>query len=53
MLPVDDLNYIMNDCKPEVLFYSNETKDKVETALGDSELAITKINIDKFNLNYT
>jgi len=51
MLPVDDLNYIMDDCKPEVKFYSNETKDKVETALGDSELAITKINIDKFNLN--
>jgi len=51
MLPVDDLNYILNDCKPEVIFYSNETKDKVETALNNFDLSITKINIDEFNLN--
>ncbi|MEN8194320.1 MAG: AMP-binding protein, partial [Bacteroidota bacterium] len=51
MLPVDDLAYILNDCKPEVIFYSNETMDKVESALQNSELSISKINFDEFNLD--
>ncbi len=25
---VSDVSYILNDCKPEMVFYSNETKDK-------------------------
>ncbi len=50
MLPADDLSYILSDSKPEVIFYSNETKEKVEEAIESTELSITQINIDEFNL---
>jgi long-chain acyl-CoA synthetase len=30
MASVDDVSYILNDCKPELIFYSNGTKDSFE-----------------------
>ncbi|MCK5086990.1 MAG: AMP-binding protein, partial [Melioribacteraceae bacterium] len=36
MLPVDELSYILNDCKPEVIFYSKETEERVNEALAET-----------------
>ena len=51
MLPVDELEYILNDCKPEVIFYSNETKEKVDQALANTLYPVKKICIDDINLD--
>ena len=51
MLPVDELSYILNDCKPEVIFYSKETEERVNEALAETSHLIKKICIDDINLD--
>jgi len=51
MLPVDELAYILNDCKPEVIFYSKETEKRVNEALAETSHLIKKICIDDINLD--
>jgi len=50
MLPSDDVAYILNDCTPEVIFYSNETEARVNEALSLTNHIILKINVDEINL---
>ncbi|MBU0473481.1 MAG: AMP-binding protein [Bacteroidetes bacterium] len=50
MLPPDDVAYILNDCQPEVIFYSNETETRVNETLLQVNHAMIKINIDNINL---
>lgn len=51
MLPPEDVAYILNDSKPEVIFYSRETEERVNEALADTSHLIRKICIDDINLN--
>ena len=51
MLPPEDVSYILNDCTPEVIFYSKETEERVNEALADTSHLIKKICIDDINLN--
>jgi len=50
MLPPDDVSYILNDCKPEVIFYSKETEERVNEALSQTEHLVKKICVDDINL---
>lgn len=50
MLPSDDVAYILNDCQPEVIFYSNETETRVNETILQVNHPIIKINVDKINL---
>jgi len=50
MLPPDDVAYILNDCKPEVIFYSNETETRVNETILQVNHPIIKINVDNINL---
>ena len=51
MLPPEDVAYILNDCTPEVIFYSKETEERVNEALADTSHPIRKICIDDINLD--
>nr|MDA3861855.1 AMP-binding protein [Melioribacteraceae bacterium] len=51
MLPPEDVAYILNDCKPEVIFYSKETEERVNEALAETEHLIRKICVDDINLD--
>lgn len=51
MLPSEDVAYILNDCKPEVIYYSKETEDRVNEALSQTTHIIEKICIDDVNLS--
>lgn len=50
MLPPDDVAYILNDCQPEVIFYSNETETRVNETILQVNHTIIKINVDNINL---
>jgi long-chain acyl-CoA synthetase len=47
MLPSDDVAYILNDCKPDVIFYSKETEERVNSAVEEISHEIKKICVDK------
>ena len=51
MLPPDDVSYILNDCTPEVIFYSKETEERVNEALADTSHLIRKICVDDIDLD--
>ncbi len=51
MLPPDDVAYILNDCQPEVIFYSKETEERVNEALMQTTHNIKKICVDEINLD--
>ncbi|HCY75599.1 MAG TPA: long-chain fatty acid--CoA ligase [Ignavibacteriales bacterium] len=46
----DDVAFILNDCKPEVIFYSNETKEVCEKAIAQLNHKIEKINLDEIKI---
>ena len=46
----DDVAFILNDCKPEVIFYSNQTKEVCEKATGQLNHKIEKINLDEIKI---
>jgi long-chain acyl-CoA synthetase len=46
----EDVAFILNDCKPEVILYSNTTKDVCEKAFEQLNYKIEKINLDEIKL---
>ena len=40
----------LNDCKPEVIFYSNGTKEVCEKAISQLNHKIEKINLDEIKI---
>ena len=43
----EDVAFILNDCKPEAIFYTNTTKDVCEKATAQLNGEIQKINLDE------
>ncbi len=50
MLPPEDVAYILNDSKPEVIYYSKETEERINEALAETSHPIQKICIDEIKL---
>ncbi|MFZ1520111.1 MAG: AMP-binding protein [Ignavibacteriaceae bacterium] len=50
MSSAEDVAFILNDCKPEVIFYSNGTKEVCEKAIGQLNHKIEKINLDEIKI---
>lgn len=46
----DDVAFILNDCKPEVIYYSNGTKEVLEKAVEQLDYQIQKINLDEVKI---
>jgi long-chain acyl-CoA synthetase len=47
----DDVAFILNDCKPEVVYYSDGTKEVLENAVKELNYEIQKINLDDIRIN--
>lgn len=47
----DEVRYILEDCKPEVLFYSNETRNTVNQAIKGLKKSPKLIHISELNLS--
>ena len=47
----EDVAFILNDCKPEIMFYSNTTKDVCEKATEQLNHKILKINLDEIDID--
>lgn len=50
MSSADDVAFILNDCKPEVIYFSNGTKEVIEKAVGKLDYQIKKINLDEIKV---
>lgn len=50
MSSAEDVSFILNDCKPEIIFYSNGTKEVCEKALTQLNHKIEKINLDEIQI---
>jgi long-chain acyl-CoA synthetase len=50
MSSTEDVAFILNDCKPEVIFYSNGTKEVCEKAILQLNHKIDKINLDEIKI---
>lgn len=50
---VGDASYILNDCAPDLVFYSNTTKDKIEKSKERINYNPDLINFDDLNLSDT
>ena len=50
MSSAEDVSFILNDCKPEVIFYSNGTKEICEKAISQLHHKIEKINLDEIKI---
>ena len=50
MSSVEDVAFILNDCRPEVVFYSNGTKEVFEKAVERLNYKIEKINLDEIKI---
>jgi len=47
---LDDITYILNDCKPDLIFYSNQTKEKVETIKESLDFNLESVNFDDIEI---
>lgn len=47
----EDVAFILNDCKPEVVFYSAGTKEVLEKAISQLNYEIEKVNLDDTIIN--
>ncbi len=47
----DDVAFILNDCRPEVIFYSDGTKEVLEKSISELNYEIEKINLDDIRIN--
>jgi long-chain acyl-CoA synthetase len=47
MSSADDVAFILNDCKPEAIYYSNGTKEVLEKSIEQLNHKIQKINLDE------
>lgn len=50
---VDDVSYILNDCKPELVFFSNETYPKLDSIKSNLEYNPKIANLDQIELKDT
>ena len=50
MSSAEDVSFILNDCKPEVIFYSNGTKEACGKAIAQLNHKIEKINLDELKI---
>ena len=50
MSSAEDVAFILNDCKPEVIFYSKTTMDVCEKAIEQLNHKIEKINLDEIKI---
>lgn len=46
---VDDVSYILNDCKPELIFFSNDTHPKFDDIKPDLDYNPEVVNLDKID----
>jgi len=58
VVPVDmssnseDVEHILNDCTPSVVFYSNSTSEVLKSAIKKSGIIMTSFNLDELDLNF-
>jgi long-chain acyl-CoA synthetase len=50
MSSAEDVAFILNDCKPELIFYSEGTKEVFEKAITLLDYKIEKINLDEIKI---
>jgi long-chain acyl-CoA synthetase len=50
MSSAKELNYMMNDCRPEILFYSNNTKAVAQAAIAGLEVPPQIVNFDEISV---
>ena len=50
MSSAEDVSFILNDCKPEIIFYSNGTKEVCDKAIALLNHKIEKINLDEIKI---
>ncbi|MBK7631067.1 MAG: AMP-binding protein [Ignavibacteriales bacterium] len=50
MSSAEDVTFILNDCKPEVIFYSNTTKEVCEKSIAKLNYKIETINLDEIKI---
>ena len=50
MSSADDVAFILNDCKPEVIYYSNGTKEVLDKSIEHLNYQIQKINLDEIKI---
>ncbi len=50
MSSAEDVAFILNDCRPEAVFYSNGTKEVFEKAVEQLNYKIEKINLDEIKI---
>ena len=50
MSSAEDVTFILNDCKPEVIFYTNTTKEVCEKSLEKLNYKIKRINLDEIKI---
>lgn len=53
MSSAEDVSFILNDCKPEVIFFTNTTKEVCEKSLQNLNHKIEKINLDEIKIDNT
>jgi long-chain acyl-CoA synthetase len=51
MSSAEDVTFILNDCKPEVIFFTNTTKEVCEKSLQNLNHKIKKINLDEIKID--
>lgn len=50
MSSADDVAFILNDCKPEVIVYSDQTSETCNKACSDLSFNIKRVNIDEVKI---
>lgn len=50
MSSVDDIAFILNDCKPEYVFYSDTTRENIQTVVSKISYEPFLINIDEIKI---
>jgi len=50
MSSAEDVNFILNDCKPEIIIFSNQTAEVCNKACGGLSYQIDKLNVDDISL---
>jgi long-chain acyl-CoA synthetase len=50
MSSAEDVNFILNDCKPEVIIFSNQTAEVCNKACNGLSYQIDKLNVDDISL---
>lgn len=50
MSSAEDVNFILNDCKPEIIIFSNQTAEACNKACSGLSYQIDKLNVDDISL---